>query len=220
MKDVLLSRVRAPGPDAAELVRLAAVFGLWVADDAACTRRRGLPPDRYAAAVREAVDVGVLVVEGADYAFRHSLMCEAVLSQLLPIERRMLHERAARALAGDAGDDVVTAVAVSLHWAAAGMPGRGGRVEPARGAQGPAAQRLRRGLGHYQRALRVRPARAARTRTDLDLVLEAAGTARLAGDPAAAAALLEEALRADRPTGAERAPAPWSGWAASSGRPG
>ncbi len=33
VKDVLLSRVHALGPDAAELVRLAAVFGLWVADD-------------------------------------------------------------------------------------------------------------------------------------------------------------------------------------------
>jgi hypothetical protein len=115
VKDVLLARVHSLGPDAAELVRLAAVFGLWV-DDAQLHSASVLPPDRYAAAVHEAIDVGVLVNEGTDYAFRHSLMCEAVLSQLLPIERRMLHERAARALAGNPGDDLVTAVAVSVHW--------------------------------------------------------------------------------------------------------
>jgi len=187
VKDVLLARVNALGPDAAELVRLAAVFGLWVAD-ADLHSASVLPPDRYARAVREAVDVGVLVVEGADYAFRHSLMCEAVLAQLLPIERRILHERAARALADRAADDVVTAIAVSVHWEAAGMPGRAAEpcLRAARKARSLNA--FAEAWGHYQRALRLGEDGG------LALALEAAGTARLAGDPAAAAALLETAL--------------------------
>ena len=191
VKDVLLARVNALGPDAAELVRLAAVFGLWVAD-ADLHSASVLPPDRYARAVRDAVDVGVLVVEGADYAFRHSLMCEAVLAQLLPIERRILHEQAAQALADRTADDVVTAIAVSVHWEAAGMPGRAAEscLRAARKARSLNA--FAEAWGHYQRALRLGEDGG------LALALEAAGTARLAGDPAAAATLLEEALT-DRP---------------------
>jgi DNA-binding CsgD family transcriptional regulator len=194
IKDVLLARVNALGPDAAELVRLAAVFGLWVAD-ADLHSSSVLPPDRYAPAVREAVDVGVLVVEGADYAFRHSLMCEAVLTQLLPIERRILHERAAQALAGRTTDDVVTAIAVSVHWEAAGMSGRAAEWSLRAARKARSLNAFAEAWGHYQRALRL----GQDGRDDgLGLALEAAGTARLAGDPTAAAALLEQAL-AQRP---------------------
>jgi DNA-binding CsgD family transcriptional regulator/tetratricopeptide (TPR) repeat protein len=195
VKDVLLSRVRSLGPDAAGLVRLAAIFGLWVPDEH-LYRASELPPDRYGAAVREAVDVGVLVVEGADYAFRHSLMCEAVLSQLLPFEGRRLHEQAARALCTDGADDVVTAAAaVSLHWDAAGLHDEAAEWSVRAARKARQLNAFAESWAHYQRALQVgRPDTDAEVR--LDLVLEAAGTARLAGDPKAAAALLEKALRA------------------------
>ena len=200
VKDVLLSRVRGLGPDAAALVRLAAVFGLWVPDERLYAAS-DLPPDRYGTAVREAVDAGVLVVEGGDYAFRHSLMCEAVLSQLLPFERRKLHEQAARALSTDAADDVVTAAAVSLHWAAAGAAGEAADWSLRAARKARQLNAFAESWAHYQRALQARrPGVDAGGR--LDLALEAAGTARLAGDPAAAAARLEEALQApgiDRP---------------------
>jgi DNA-binding CsgD family transcriptional regulator len=195
VKDVLLSRVRSLRPDAAGLVRLAAIFGSWVPDERLCAASN-LPPDRYGAAVREAVDVGVLVVEGADYAFRHSLMCEAVLSQLLPFERRTLHEQAARALSAGASDDVVTAAAVSLHWSAAGVAAEAAdwSVRAARKARRLNA--FAESWAHYQRALEFGRDAEPDAERRLDLALEAAGTARLAGDPAAAAALLEEVLRA------------------------
>jgi DNA-binding CsgD family transcriptional regulator/tetratricopeptide (TPR) repeat protein len=204
VKDVLLSRVRTLGPDALELVGLAAIFGLWV-PDRQLYRASGLAPRQYGAAVREAVQAGVLVVDGADYAFRHSLMCEAVLAQLLPFERRELHQRAAEALAGTAPDDVVTAAAVSMHWTEAGMPDQAAEwsLRAARAARSRLA--FAESWGYYRRALDfgARP-------PGLDLALEAAGTARLAGDPAAAAALLEEALSrgaadaVDRATALER----------------
>jgi DNA-binding CsgD family transcriptional regulator len=192
VKDVLLARVHALGPEAAELVRLAAVFGLWVAD-ADLHAASVLPPDRYTRAVREAVDVGVLVVEGADYAFRHSLMCEAVLAQLLPIERRILHERAAQALAARTADDVVTAIAVSVHWEAAGLPGRATEWSLRAARKARSLNAFAEAWGHYQRALRLGH-RGTDGDDRLALALEAAGTARLAGDPGTAAALLEEAL--------------------------
>src|SRR5687768_6424420 len=85
-------------------------------------------------------------------------------------------------------DDVVTAIAVSVHWEAAGMPGRAAEpcLRAARKARSLNA--FAEAWGHYQRALRLGED------ADLALALEAAGTARLAGDPAAAAALLEGAL--------------------------
>jgi DNA-binding CsgD family transcriptional regulator/tetratricopeptide (TPR) repeat protein len=193
VKDVLLSRVHSLGPDAAELVRLAAVFGLWVADEQLHSASV-LPPGRYAAAVHEAIDVGVFVNEGADYAFRHSLMCEAVLAQMVPIERRMLHERAAQALAEDPADDMVTAVAVSVHWEAAGVPERAAEWSLRAARKARSLNAYAEAWGHYQRALRFgRPAE--RGLDALELALEAAGVARLAGDPAVAAALLEKSLQ-------------------------
>jgi DNA-binding CsgD family transcriptional regulator/tetratricopeptide (TPR) repeat protein len=205
VKDVLLARVRSLGADAAGLVRLAAVFGLWVPDEQ-LYRASGLDATRYATAVREAVDVGVLVVEGADYAFRHTLMCEAVLSQLLPFERRALHEQAAQALAGAGADDVVTAAAVSMHWSAAGVTGEaaGWSLRAARKARQLNA--FAESWAHYRRALDF-GARTEGPAEQLALALEAAGTARLAGNPSAAAALLDEALHAGQVEKAERASA-------------
>src|SRR3954451_12437250 len=193
VKDVLLSRVRTLGPDAAELVGLAAVFGLWVPDQQ-LFRASGLAPRQYGAAVREAVKTGVLVVDGSDYAFRHSLMCEAVIAELLPFERRDLHQRAAEALAENAADDVVTAAAVSMHWTAAGMADEAAEwsLRAARKARSCGA--FAESWGYYQHVLRAsRPPHDATGR--LELILEAAGAGRLAGDPAAAVAALEEALR-------------------------
>src|SRR5687768_17896050 len=85
-------------------------------------------------------------------------------------------------------DDVVTAIAVSVHWEAAGMPGRAAEwcLRAARKARSLNA--FAEAWGHYQRALRLGQDGG------LALALEAAGTARLAGDPAAAASLLEDAL--------------------------
>src|SRR5215210_8203577 len=172
---MLLARVRRLGTDASVLVRVAAVLGLWVSDEHLCGASE-FPPERYGGAVREAVEAGVLVVEGADYAFRHSLMCEAVLGQLLPFERRELHERVAEVLAADSPDDVVTAAAVSMHWTAAGVTDQAAEwsLRAARKARSMAA--FAEAWGYYQRVLES----GGRTPDRLELTLEAAGAARLA----------------------------------------
>ena len=51
----------------------------------------GLPPERLAESLREAVTHHILAVEEeagtGDYAFRHALMQEAVYDDLLPMQR-------------------------------------------------------------------------------------------------------------------------------------
>lgn len=201
LHDVLLARVHELGSDATELVRLAAVFGLWVRD-AHLHAASPLPPERYAPAVREAIAAGVLVVDGEDYAFRHSLMCEAVLSQLLPIERRELHDRAARALAADADDDIVTAASVSTHWSAAGAADQAAEWSLRAARKAWSLDAYAEAWGYYQRAL---DAGRKAGPPSLELAQEAAGAARLAGDPATAASIIEDALAHDPGDGAERA---------------
>ena len=190
--DMLLARVRRLGADASVLVRVAAVFGLWVSDQH-LFRASGFTPERYGAAVREAVDAGVLVVQGADYAFRHSLMCEAVLAQLLPFERRELHERAARALGEGRSDDVVTAAAVSVHWEAAGAAEQAAEWSLRAARTTRQLNAYAESWAHYRRTLEFGP--GGDGSGGLGLALEAAGVARLAGDPAAAVVLLEKALK-------------------------
>ena len=191
------------------------MFGLWVADEQ--LHAASLLADGRYAAVREAVDVGVLVVEGADYTFRHALMCEAVLSQLLPMERRKLHERAARALAGDPG---TTSHRGRGERALGGRreAGRGGRVVPACARKARRLNAYAESWGHYQRALRF-GRHGAGDVGRLDLVLEAAGTARPGRRPGRGR---DSWRRRCGPTGsrARSGPRRWNGWAASSGRPG
>ena len=70
-------------------------------------------------ALRLAVAEGVLVPEGAGYAFPHDLLRAAVLDDLLPGERARLH--AARAAALEAGADGAAAPAeVAHHFVEAG----------------------------------------------------------------------------------------------------
>ena len=91
-------------------------------------------------------------------------------------------------------------------------------MEPAGGAQGAAAERLRRVVGALPAGPGVRRRRGS-TDGGSALALEAAGAARLAGDPAAAAAAAGGRAAAPARHRAPPAPAPWSGSAASSGRP-
>src|SRR5262249_58423161 len=77
-------RVAAAGGARLSHLLLAAVTGL---DDAALT-----------AALRPAVNANVLVSDSDGYAFRHQLIREAVLEEMLPGERAQAHRAFARAL--------------------------------------------------------------------------------------------------------------------------
>ncbi|MEV6105062.1 AAA family ATPase [Streptomyces sp. NPDC051940] len=103
LRSLLLLRVEALPGAAREVVRTAALDA--VAEHDLLAAVAGLPEDALLDALRSAVSAGVLTpvrTPGTDgYAFRHALLREAVLDDLLPGDRRRLSRRYAEALAAD-----------------------------------------------------------------------------------------------------------------------
>src|SRR5208337_1665280 len=162
---------------------LAAVTGLE-----AGTVRRGL---RELAAARLLAED----TSGRGHRPRHALLGEAVAAGLLPGERAVLHERAARALAGDPA----LAAEVAGHWQAAGRPAE---ELPARVAAAEAAERV---FGYAQAAVllqraielgQAQPEAAAAAGIDVPrLSVRAIDAFYRAGDSARAALVAREAYR-------------------------
>ena len=164
---------------------LAAVTGLEVG-----TVRRGL---RELAAARLLAEDA----SGGGHRPRHALLGEAVAAGLLPGERAVLHERAARALAS-AGDPALAAE-VAGHWQAAGRPAE---ELPARVAAAGAAERVfgyAQAAAHWQRAIELglaQPDAAAAAGIDSPrLYVRAIDAFFRAGDSVRAGLVAEEAYR-------------------------
>jgi DNA-binding CsgD family transcriptional regulator/tetratricopeptide (TPR) repeat protein len=128
---------------------------------------------------------------------RHALLGEAVAAGLLPGERAVLHERAARTLAS-AGDRALAAE-VAGHWQAAGRPAE---ELPARVAAAGAAERLfgyAQAAAHWQRAIELcqaQPDAAAAAGLDVPrLHVQAIDALFHAGDNMHAGLVAEEAYR-------------------------
>ena len=183
-------RTSAAGGARLSHLLLAAVTGL---DDAPLT-----------AALRPAVEANVLVSDSDGYAFRHHLIREAVLEEMLPGERAQAHRAFAAALearleAGSrAGPESTLVVLAALHWRGAQDDERAlAAAWRAAGAAGTAlayAQRLRMLEQVLELWDRVpEPARPAGL--DHVGVLElAADAARWAGEPERGLALAETAI--------------------------
>ena len=132
---------------------------------------------------------------GGGHRPRHALLGEAVASGLLPGERAVLHERAARALAGDPA----LAAEVAGHWQAAGRPAE---ELPARVAAAEAAERVfgyDEAAVHWQRAIelcQVQPEAAAAAGIDVPrLSVRAIDAFYRAGDSGRASLVAQEAYR-------------------------
>ena len=185
-----LLRTAAVGGSRAGHGLLAAVTG-W--DDAALT-----------AAVRPAVAANVLVSDGDGYAFRHQLIREAVLEDLLPGERAQAHRRFALALDSSAGPAPgpgpgprwpwrgtgwvrgESSLALEAAWRAAGETG-------AAFAYAQRLQMLEQVLELWDRV----PDAAARTGTDhVGVLMLAADAARWAGQAQRGLPLVEAGLAA------------------------
>jgi len=183
-------RTSAAGGARLSHLLLAAVTGL---DDASLT-----------AALRPAVEANVLVSDSDGYAFRHQLIREAVLEEMLPGERAQAHRAFAAAMearleAGSrAGPESTLVVLAALHWRGAQDDERAlAAAWRAAGAAGTAlayAQRLRMLEQVLELWDRVpEPARPAGL--DHVGVLElAADAARWAGEPERGLALAETAI--------------------------
>ncbi len=136
LRDAVLSRVGRMSPDAAATLRACAVGGRQVEHDllarvAELAGTGGAGDDQLADGLRACVDHQLLIVDNelGGYRFRHALVHEAVLDEVLPGELRRLHRAYAHALLADVPGDVGPAgrsdrgdrwARLAHHWSAAG----------------------------------------------------------------------------------------------------
>jgi len=102
LRDLLLVSVRRLPEETQEVLRTASAGGQHVGHGllAAVT---GLSDDALSRALRPAVAANVLKADADGYAFRHGLIREAVLDDLMPGDHTRLHTRFAQALEADPG---------------------------------------------------------------------------------------------------------------------
>jgi DNA-binding CsgD family transcriptional regulator len=100
LRDLVLADVRRLPADTQQVLEAPAVAGERSGHGllAAAT---GLGDDALLAALRPAASANVLVPDADGYAFRHALIREAILGEVLPGARTRLHARMAEALAAD-----------------------------------------------------------------------------------------------------------------------
>jgi DNA-binding CsgD family transcriptional regulator/tetratricopeptide (TPR) repeat protein len=203
LTDVLLARVEQLGPAAQQVLRTAAVAGRRVRHELVAAVS-GLSPAELEPALAEAVHSHLLLASpDGRYRFRHALLREAVLADLLPGERVRLHAAVAAHLLADPGagtaaerahharesNDLATALTASLEAA-----GDAARI----GAPAERLQHLEAALGLWPSV----PDAAERTgRSQADLLQEAAAAARAGGELQRATAFLHAAREALEPDG-------------------
>ena len=198
LADLLAARAGRCAGDAQAVLAGLAVAGRSLGEDvlAAVT---GLEAGTVRRGLRELAAAQLLAEDttGGGHRPRHALLGEAVAAGLLPGERAVLHERAARALAS-AGDPALAAE-VAGHWQAAGRPAE---ELPARVAAAEAAERVfgyAQAAAHWQRAIELglaQPDAAAAAGIDSPrLSVRAIDAFFRAGDSVRAGLVAEEAYR-------------------------
>ncbi|MGH2719931.1 MAG: helix-turn-helix transcriptional regulator, partial [Actinomycetota bacterium] len=215
LRQVLLARLGLLSPAAARVLSTVAITGSPVRHELLFAVG-SLPEADLEPAVRECVDRQDLIVDarGDGYAFRHNLLREAVLGELLPGERVRLHRASAQALA--ANPTLAHGLAdteLALHWAAAGEPEQAVPASLRAAEVTEAAYAFAEACRHLQRALDLWPhaPRATLALDRLEVTLRAAELANLGGEHELAVALAREATSSlDTPqVPATRAAAVW-----------
>ena len=196
LAELLAARAGRCAGDARGVLAGLAVAGRSLGEDllAAVT---GLEIEAVRRGLRELAAARLLAEDaaGGGHRPRHALLAEAVAAGLLPGERAVLHERAARALAGDPA----LAAEVAGHWQAAGRPAE---ELPARVSAAEAAERVfgyDEAAVHWQRAVelcQVQPEAAAAAGIDVPrLSVRAIDAFFRSGDSVRAGLAAEEAYR-------------------------
>ncbi|HEX4659883.1 MAG TPA: AAA family ATPase [Streptosporangiaceae bacterium] len=102
LRDLLLVSVRRLPEETQEVLRTASAGGQHVGH-ALLAAVTGLDDDGLSRALRPAVAANVLTADAEGYAFRHGLIREAILDDLMPGDHTRLHTRFAEALEDDSG---------------------------------------------------------------------------------------------------------------------
>ena len=123
--EILLARLASLPDEVQGMLRHMAVIGER-APEGLLAAVIGAKPSVLGRWLRVACDAHVVRPdEGDTYAFRHALVREALYADLLPHERRSMHEAVARLLASDHGAALLSTpartLALALHWDAAGV---------------------------------------------------------------------------------------------------
>ena len=194
LTEVLLTRVEELGADAQQLLRVTAVAGRRVRHDLLAAVA-GLPGRELDAALTETVQRHLLVVDpDGSFRFRHALLREAVLADLLPGERTRVHAAVAARLQVDGTG---TAAELAHHAREsndlpAAFTAARQAAEEARAVGAPAEA-----LQHLEAALTLWPAvpdlHAGVPDGEVGLLLSAAAAARAAGELHRGVALLRAA---------------------------
>jgi ATP/maltotriose-dependent transcriptional regulator MalT len=195
LADAILVRVHRLAPPARELLAVVAAAGGRI-DHGTLELVAGGP--ELHASVHAALDVEILVRDPGDcgVAFRHGLIGEVLYRRLLPPERSRLHRAIAAALAEAPG---ASAAQLAEHWHRAGEHADALQASVAAGLEASRLFAFAEARGHFERALglwdRVSPPQGSLPLDRIALLAGAAQAARFAGDPQAAIARCEEALR-------------------------
>ena len=216
VRDLMLARFSVLDEPSRHLVRTAAVIGA-TAPQAWLAAAAGLDDNATRGAARAAVDRGLLIAggDGTGYHFRHALLRQAVLDELLPDERVALHHTIAAALTAHpavaVGIDRIAELA--RHWDAARDAPSALRWLVAAAEQAEQRFAFEAAFDDYELALgwwdSVADATAVAGSDHAALLLDAADAAGLAGHIGRAADLaragLDEAYALDASRGVEAA---------------
>ncbi|WP_157372967.1 AAA family ATPase [Agromyces sp. Root81] len=198
LRELLLARYERLSDSAQALLRVVSVGGVRISHALLEAVFPGTAGDLELAA-RESVLAGVLTIDGDDYAFRHALVREAILADLLPGERARFHSRYAEAYEAAATTGTRRLAAeISFHWlgahdAARAFPATIQAMREARSAAayGTAAQLGERAIGLWD--VVPEPEHSAGM-TKLELMGRTASHLRNAGEGERSLALVKAAL--------------------------
>jgi DNA-binding CsgD family transcriptional regulator/tetratricopeptide (TPR) repeat protein len=120
LRDLLLVAVRRLPEETQEVLRALGAGGQRIGH-ALLVAVSGLADDALSRAIRPAVAANVLIADADGYAFRHGLIREAILDDLLPGDHTRLHARFAEALDADPGlvPPGRAVIEQAYHWYAA-----------------------------------------------------------------------------------------------------
>lgn len=162
LASVLLDRIERLSAPAQRVVRAAAIVGqrdLWASslERLVGTEAVGLVPAEVEGALRDCVQSHVLVVSGdGAFAFRHALLREAVLADLLPGESARLHRAYATVLEQEQPSGWRAALAFHATRAGELVVALRARLGAAKDARAVAAHGD--ALAHLEQALQLLPA--------------------------------------------------------------
>ena len=206
IRDALWTRLAVLDPPTRNIMQLAAIIGHRFDFDL-LQRVSGAADDALLAALRAMVDAHV-VEEAADaagrsgYVFRHALMHEAVLGELLERHRRSLHRVVGLALESMYADDLPAVTEeLAFQFDAAEDAPRACRYHDLAARLAESAFAFRSASRHLQRAIARAPDD---DRVLGDLEHRLASAARYGGNPALAVQACESALEHAVRSGDER----------------